>query len=179
MRNLRQRSREGPRQWVVVQSPIWKKSIRTRLRWWVCNELIIKSLDGEQEEAHRYWRLLSCWTESGISPENLLLERSKVCSFGSKPSSGGILPEMLLFCNDLQTKIGSWSLEIQTKKESFFFDKKTQIFFGRRQERMEDPRLSESYTCPRLVRFPIDSDRVPERDWLGAPLKQLERERKS
>jgi hypothetical protein len=61
-----------------------------------------------------------------------LLERSKVCNLGRKPSSGGILPEMLLFCND---------------------------------------------TCRRFVRFPIDSDKPPERDWLGAPLPLRDRER--
>lgn len=27
-----------------------------------------------------------------------------------------------------------------------------------------------SHTCRRFVRFPIDGDKVPERDWLGAPL---------
>ena len=29
-----------------------------------------------------------------------------------------------------------------------------------------------SHTCRRFVRFPIDGDKVPERDWLGAPLQR-------
>lgn len=32
-----------------------------------------------------------------------------------------------------------------------------------------------SYTCRIFVRFPIAPDKVPDRDWLGAPLKNQER----
>lgn len=34
-----------------------------------------------------------------------------------------------------------------------------------------------SYTCRRLVRFEIFSERVPDKDWLGAPLQIWEKEK--
>lgn len=60
-----------------------------------------------------------------MSPENLLLERSKVCNLGKKPSSGGILPEMLLFCNDLQKKkkIGIEGRETNKKRQTLYYRK--------------------------------------------------------
>ena len=84
-----------------------------------------------------------------------MLDRSNVSSFGSVPSSGGILPEMLLFCNNLHTDSQKFQLSkgqaINTKNKLW-------------------PR--NSYACLRLVRFPMAPDKVPERDWLGAPLQK-------
>ena len=65
---------------------------------------------------------MSWLTEPGISPENRLLERSKVCNFGREQSSGGMLPEMLLFCSNLHNnkkqKPISIKLESRLKKQT-------------------------------------------------------------
>jgi hypothetical protein len=57
----------------------------------------------ETVNTYKYWRLFNWLREDGMKPENLLFERSKVWSLGRLPSSGGILPEMLLFCSKLHS----------------------------------------------------------------------------
>ena len=35
-----------------------------------------------------------------------------------------------------------------------------------------------AHTCRRLVRFPIIPDKLPDKDWLGAPLQNKEKRKK-
>lgn len=55
-----------------------------------------------KQHTHRYWRVFNWPRDTGTTPDNRLLERSNVWSLGSVPSSGGILPDILLFCSNLQ-----------------------------------------------------------------------------
>lgn len=51
--------------------------------------------------AYKYWRDLILDKEGGISPVNMLFERSSVCSLDNFPSSNGSGPKIRLFCNNL------------------------------------------------------------------------------
>lgn len=143
-------------------------------------------------KTYRYWRLFNWPKEPGITPESLLFERSKVWSFGREPSWGGIPPEMLLFCNNLQ--IPATKMKHNNRKQSVpkkkrlksktrlvsllyflnkhFQTKRKECTNGLPKKWTKNQNLvSFPYTWRRLVRFPIDPDKVPERDWLGAPLQ--------
>jgi len=83
-----------------------------------------------------------------MSPVKTLLDRSSVWSFESLPSSGGIGPVILLFCNSLK---GQWKPILSL------------IFKRERRECC-------TYTIWRFVKFPTLEERVPDRFWLGVPL---------
>lgn len=95
---------------------------------------------------------------SGTRPEKRLLERSSVWSLGSAPSSGGSRPVMLLFCSSLKLftidPSASLNSEVHTSKK------------------VPEVLWMITHTCSRLVRLAILPDRVPDKPWLGAPLKR-------
>jgi hypothetical protein len=135
-------------------------------------------LDGACREegrlTHRY-RSVERWPSvSGTRPERRLLERSSVWSRGSAPSSGGSRPVTLLFCSNLDTKMANTSssaLAVTPLILTWFsqerkMDEWVLIDISRQAKK------KWSYTCSRCVRLAILPDRVPDKPWLGAPLKR-------
>lgn len=103
---------------------------------------------------YMYCRLVRWPREAGIMLEKELSDKSRVRSFESRPSSAGREPLMLLFCSSLQSMI-------------IFINASEFRILWLRQARLN----WLTYRIWRFDKLPMLGESVPDRPWLGMPLR--------
>jgi len=110
--------------------------------------------------------------EVGISPLNALFERSSVRSFSSLPIAAGIGPEMALFCSNLHIYASTncismtllWNYAIRNQQREIFITfEKTPNSKQSAHSLLRKKLKVRTYTDCRLVRLPMDGDKVPDK----------------